>query len=358
MSSVTRTRAAKLAAFRRALDHARAPEDALKVGAGIAGIETMMRQSGLYRIDELRPVRELFLDSRWALGRLLSKVMRGSGPGRGKKADARRPSFSGELARVGLKKETAQQAQRISALPEPEKAKAYREAAQHEILPTIELLVDVSRPYWYEAARKEKHQGIAAAAKADAVDRLGPFPLLYADPPWRFATYSGKGLERTPDQHYPTLTYDEIANFRIADRPISEIAAKDAALLLWCTSSNIDQAIGILQAWGFTFKSSAAWVKTKPDGGMWTGLGLVFRNAHELLLYGTRGAMPGPQYQPPSAFLCARGRHSEKPAEIRRAIEKMYPDFDEQTRIEIFARDQIPGWTVHGNEALPRAAAG
>jgi hypothetical protein len=46
---------------------------------------------------------------------------------------------------------------------------------------------------------------------------------------------------------------------------------------------------------GFTFKSSAVWVKDK-------GLGLVFRNRHELLLYGTRGAMPSPQYQPRSVF--------------------------------------------------------
>ena len=78
-----------------------------------------------------------------------------------------------------------------------------------------------------------------------------------------------------------------------------------------------------MKGWGFTFKSSAAWDKGR------TGTGLVFKNQHEVLLYGTRGAMPGPQYQPPSLFHYPRGEHSAKPPEIRTEIEKMYPDFDD-----------------------------
>jgi hypothetical protein len=40
-------------------------------------------------------------------------------------------------------------------------------------------------------------------------------PLIYADPPWKFDVYSENGLERTADQHYPTLTDDKIINFRV-----------------------------------------------------------------------------------------------------------------------------------------------
>ena len=69
-----------------------------------------------------------------------------------------------------------------------------------------------------------------------ALELPGPFSLIYADPPWRFDVYSGNGLERTPDRHYPTLTDREIADFTINGRPVSKIAHKDAALLLWCTS--------------------------------------------------------------------------------------------------------------------------
>ena len=105
-----------------------------------------------------------------------------------------------------------------------------------------------------------------------------------------------------------------------------------------------------MERWDFTFKTSAVWDKGR------TGLGLVFRNQHEVLLYGTRGNMPGPQYQPPSVFQFPRGRHSAKPGEIRTEIERMYPDFDETARIELFARETVPGWTTYGFEALDQAA--
>ncbi len=198
----------------------------------------------------------------------------------------------------------------------------------------------------YTASRQRRHEIIAANALADEVDGdLGPFPVIYADPPWKFEIYSAKGLDRTPDQHYPTLSDEEIAAFAIGGRAVPEIAGRDAALLLWCTSSNLKRALVIMERWGFEFKTSAVWVKDK------SGLGLVFRVKHELLLYGTRGNMPGPRYQPPSVFAYPRGRHSAKPPEIRTEIERMYPDFDERTRLELFARSTAKGWTCRGFEA-------
>ncbi|MYE58680.1 MAG: hypothetical protein F4X35_03720, partial [Alphaproteobacteria bacterium] len=44
-----------------------------------------------------------------------------------------------------------------------------------------------------------------------------------------------------------------------------------------------------------------------------------------------------------------RGPHSEKPAEVRRRIEAMFPG---QSKIELFSRDPAPGWTAWGLEAL------
>jgi N6-adenosine-specific RNA methylase IME4/ParB-like chromosome segregation protein Spo0J len=196
--------------------------------------------------------------------------------------------------------------------------------------------------------REAKHRAIHAAAIGKMVlERPGPFSLLYGDPPYKFEVYSELGMANSPDMHYPTLTYGEIADFRVAGIPIREIAHKDAALFLWCTSSNMFAARDIMTAWGFEFSSSAIWDKQK------IGLGYIFRNRHEVLLYGVRGNMPGPQYQPPSVFTYPRGRHSAKPPEIRAIIERMYPDFDETTRLELFARDKVPGWTVYGLEAQP-----
>ena len=114
----------------------------------------MMRQSGLYRTDEIRPVRELFLDARWTLGKMLRKIMRAPA-GRPRKNEERADpiSFDAEIKRLNLTKPRAIAAQRIGTLPEEEKAKAYADATKQDILPTIELLIDVGRPYWYQASR-------------------------------------------------------------------------------------------------------------------------------------------------------------------------------------------------------------
>jgi N6-adenosine-specific RNA methylase IME4 len=173
--------------------------------------------------------------------------------------------------------------------------------------------------------------------------------LIYADPPWKFETYSPKGLGRTPDQHYPTLSDAEIKSFRVGAKLVKWIAHKDAALFLWCTSSNLLRALDVMKEWGFSYKTHAVWVKGRG------GTALVFSNWHEVLLYGTRGAMPGPQFQPPSVFQYPRGRHSAKPPQIREAIQRMYPDFDCRTRLELFARERFAGWDAWGNE-VPGAA--
>jgi N6-adenosine-specific RNA methylase IME4 len=338
----------QLAALRRRLQETDTPDETLKIGGAAAGLEEAMRKSGLGEIEAIRPARELFLDSRWLLGRLLVKVLRGK-PGPKKDKERPAPQFKDELDRLGLEKKRAIEAQRIGTLPVKEKTKAYASARDDGILPTLTLLIDVARPFWYQANRRQRHKAIAKAASAFE-EVIGPFPLVYADPPWKFHTYSEKGLERTPDQHYPTLSDQEVIDFEIQGRWISKVISDDAALFLCCTSSNVDRALGVMRGWGFTFKTSAVWVKMK-DGKLQTGLGLVFRNAHELILYGTRGKMPGPQWQPPSVLLAPRGKHSAKPAVVRQAIERMYPDFDASTRLELFAREQTKGWTGYGYEA-------
>jgi N6-adenosine-specific RNA methylase IME4 len=225
------------------------------------------------------------------------------------------------------------EAQRIGHLPDKELEKAFAAAHKANRPNTFSDLIVWARPWWYKASREAKHKVIRAAAAAiTRPEARGPFPLIYADPPWKFATYSEKGLERTPDQKYPTLTDDEIEQYEVFGETVPAIAYKDAALLMWCTSSNIHRALSIMEAWGFTYKSQAIWAHTTKGGTLWPDMGLVFRNIHDVLLYGTRGNMPGPQYQPPSVFLLPRREHSANPPEIRGEIERMYPDFDAATR--------------------------
>ena len=336
-------------AIAKALECATTAPEIIEIEAKLAAIESYMRDAGLYDTSEIRPVNETRMRARWKLGQALANVEREAGPGRGKKISSGLKSFMTFLKSLGTTPQTAMAAQRIGTLPEIDLAKALASAREQDVLTTYSSLIKIARPYWYQASREKKHKDIAAAA-ASADAPMGPFPLILADPPWKFEIYSEKGLERTPDQHYPTLTDKEIINFKVGGIPVAEIAGKDAALLLWCTSSNIVRALDVMDEWGFTYKTQAIWDKGK------TGLGLVFRNQHEVLLYGTRGKMPGPQYQPTSLFRYLRGRHSAKPPEIRAEIEKMYPDFDAKTRLELFARETVKGWTSYGFESLSNAA--
>ena len=304
-----------------ALTEAATAEDVRRVESEIDAIEHLMKSSGLWDIEEIRPVNETRMRARWKLGRLLSEAVRGKRfPDPPPCLLPRHGSVISSPACISTRAAPS----RRSASPRcrrPSWTRRWPWRAPRDGLMSFNELLVWARPYWYQESRQHKHEAIAAEARA-TIASVGPFPLIYADPPWHFEVYSENGQERTPDQHYPTLTDGEIIDFSVDGIPVPSIAHDDAALFLWCTSSNLDRALDVIDGWGFTFKSSAVWVKDH------TGLGLVFRNQHEVLLYGTRGNMPGPQYQPPSVFSYPRGAHSAKPPEIRREIEKMYPDFD------------------------------
>ena len=82
-----------------------------------------------YLNKEIRPVNELKVRARWKLGGLLSKVERGAGRP-SKNSDPTRPNFQKYIKSIGLKKQSAQEAQRLGALPEPELEKAFAQARE------------------------------------------------------------------------------------------------------------------------------------------------------------------------------------------------------------------------------------
>ena len=334
------------------LAKASTPERVLELDADFAGWEAYMRKAGFSQGD-MHTVNEYRMRARWRLGQMLT-AMFSHKPGRPKKGTAR-ALFRAAIKRLKLERPRAVEMMRIGHLPKIELERAFQEARQTGELVTITWLVDAARPYWYKASREKKHKDIAAAAADQSSDVQRTYPLIYVDPPWKFAIFSEKGLERTPDQHYPTMTDDEIVDF------IKPFVPEVGAILMWCTSSNQPRAEAVLESLGYDFSSSAVWVKAAvPENDLpltRVGLGLIFRNMHEVLLYAKRGNMPGPQYQPPSVFFYPRGRHSAKPPEIRAEIEKMYPDFDAASRCELFYRGPpLDGWSTFGNEAIKDAA--
>jgi N6-adenosine-specific RNA methylase IME4 len=197
------------------------------------------------------------------------------------------------------------------------------------------------------AANSALNAGLAGGGVQGAQTK---YNVLYADPPWRLEPYSReRGLNKAAENHYPTMSAPEIAAL-----PMIDLAANDAVLFLWATVPLLVEACMTLAAWGFAYKSHFVWIKDKSGTGYWN------RNRHELLLVGTRGAIPAPApgTQVSSVFQTGvrdRLRHSEKPLEARAMIEAYYPSCP---KIELFARPPAPqGWDLWGNEA-PRAGCG
>jgi N6-adenosine-specific RNA methylase IME4 len=203
-----------------------------------------------------------------------------------------------------------------------------------------------------EAARSIRAKK-AEQRRAERVDRLlattqqnAPllherrYPVIYADPPWHFEVYNEEsGVERAAGNHYPTLPLEQICAL-----PVSELATDAAVLFLWTTLPHFEEALQVIAAWGFAYKSNIAWVKDK------IGLGYLVRNQHELLLIATRGSMPCPlpANRPSSVITAPRREHSRKPDEAYELIERMYPELP---KIELFARNAREGWAAWGNQA-------
>lgn len=194
--------------------------------------------------------------------------------------------------------------------------------------------------------------GNAALVAAGQAGRI--YPVIYADPEWRFEPRSrATGMDRAPENHYPTTPTSEIRQ-----RPVAQIAARDAVLFLWATAPMLPDAFAVMESWGFTYKTNAIWVKRRPGNAR--GPGYWLTGEHEILMIGTRGNPPAPAQgaQWPSVFIAPVGEHSAKPTRAYELIESYFPTLP---KIELNARTRRAGWDVWGAEAPeaePAAALG
>jgi N6-adenosine-specific RNA methylase IME4 len=178
---------------------------------------------------------------------------------------------------------------------------------------------------------------VAAVSDAPELPTGKLYPVIYADPPWRYE--QARTDTRAMETHYDTMALEDICALEV-----SELAHEHAVLFLWTTSPKLAESIEVIPRWGFDYRTCMIWDKQQ------IGMGNYVRQQHELLLIAARGNLPIPKPANLSAsIVCAkRGKHSEKPQEFRDIIEAMYPEYP---RIELFARTAVPGWDRWGNEA-------
>lgn len=165
------------------------------------------------------------------------------------------------------------------------------------------------------------------------------FPIILADPPWKFSSNSKAKPGKNPMRHYDVMTDAEICAL-----PVRDFAAKDALLFMWTTAPMLARAMAIPAAWGFKYVSQVVWIKSRIGTGYWV------RNRHELLLVCKRVRFPLPKPCPfPDSVITGQQReHSRKPDAVIGRIDAAWPDLP---KLEMFARHSRGGqWSSWGNE--------
>lgn len=233
------------------------------------------------------------------------------------------------------------------------------------------------------------------------------FPVIVADPPWTFNSYSGPALptrrlrQASAASHYELMSWEDI--YALGSY-IDAVAAPDCVLFLWISNAHLLQTLDVAKFWGFEYKTIfSVWVKlnrkskTPVHGlGYWTAQGTeqlgLFVKGHPKRqtksIRQVRGTMTDtedlsvldallPIYEEvtgipagdgvealfhlakdPQAMLdlllrpdfpthcLRRGGHSEKPEPFQDDIERLVNG----PYLELFARRHRPGWTCIGNE--------
>ena len=173
------------------------------------------------------------------------------------------------------------------------------------------------------------------------------YPVILADPPWHFQNYAADepGMmhdrARGANRHYPTMTTDDIC-------ALSVPAADNAALLLWACWPLLPDAMRVIEAWGFEYKSLAwVWVKlNKTSMGFFHGMGYYTRANSEPCLLATRGRVKVNARDVQALIVSPVQAHSRKPDDQYRKAERLFSG----PYLELFARRKRPGWDAWGNE--------
>jgi N6-adenosine-specific RNA methylase IME4 len=184
------------------------------------------------------------------------------------------------------------------------------------------------------------------------------YQVVLADPPWRFLTRSEKGLGKSPDRHYRTMTLDEVKAL-----PVRDVCAKNAVLFLWIIDTHAEMAFEVVKAWGFKYKTVGLyWAKTTKDGksfpigtGYWTRANPEHaleawqgdEQEVERCILATGGAPKRQDKNVPRLMVSPRREHSRKPDETLARVERLVKG----PYLEMFSRTDRPGWDCWGNQA-------
>lgn len=181
----------------------------------------------------------------------------------------------------------------------------------------------------------------------------GGFGFIMADNPWKFANFGAKkhGAARG---HYAGISAEQLSEI-----PVGELAANNSILGMWSTWPKLEESLQVMKAWGFDYVTGLPWIKTSPASGtIRTGIGFWVQSTSEFILFGRKGNAKAPlrskETPVQKGLLCGSELqfyapvkdHSSKPLTIYDwAVSRLKGPY-----LELFARNQIHGWTCVGKD--------
>jgi N6-adenosine-specific RNA methylase IME4 len=259
------------------------------------------------------------------------------------------------LAMQGIDKNLAKQARVLGALSDEKFETVVADARDKVVRAVRNAVREVEIEQERESYRARTEEGCTVADLESLIGKI-KFGVMAGDFPWPFEVYSDKGKQRSAERHYDTMSRDEI----MAMAPlIKQLAADHCALFPWAVWPEHPGALEFIKACGFEYKTAGfIWIKTTKnaevialDGkGLHWGEGKTgTRSNTECCLLATRGSPMRLSKDVHQVVIAPVGEHSEKPDEVYKRIERLYPG----PYLELFARKPRPHWTVWGDE-IPR----
>lgn len=190
---------------------------------------------------------------------------------------------------------------------------------------------------------------MTAFTRLEAITPLA-YDVILADPATKFVTWSAKGQEKGPDAHYSTMTWEELGALEVG-----QLGRGDAILFLWACWPTLRHSLQLIDDWGFRYVTGGSWHKRTRHGKSGFGTGYRLRSATEPYLIGTLGNPLTAknirnviETEDLDVIDAQLREHSRKPDEQYDVCERIMP---RATRyLELFARQERPGWDCWGNE--------
>jgi N6-adenosine-specific RNA methylase IME4 len=164
----------------------------------------------------------------------------------------------------------------------------------------------------------------------------GKYDVILCDAPWQYNDKHDYNGTTGAETHYPTLSISELCALQI---PVAD----NAIMFFWVTSPLLEECFAVINAWGFSYKTSFVWDKVKHNMGHYNSV------RHEFLLVCVRGSkVPEVPKLYDSVITKERSdKHSQKPEIVYEMIETLYPS---GKYLELFGRNKREQWVTWGNE--------